>query len=211
MVAIVGPSGAGKSTALALIPRLHDVAAGAVRIDGADVRGVTLASLRDAIAYVRQDELLFDDTVAANIALGRSGASEAEIEAAAQAAAARGFIAALPQEFETIVGPGGSGSPAASASGSRSPGRCCATRASCCSTRRPARWTPRVMRRCNRRSPGCGAAGPRSWWPTGSRPCATPIWSWCWPRGGRWSRGDMPTLMAEDRLYARLVKTQSLT
>jgi subfamily B ATP-binding cassette protein MsbA len=107
MVAIVGPSGAGKSTALALIPRLHDVTAGAVRIDGADVRAVTLASLRDAIAYVRQDELLFDDTVAANIALGRPGASRTDIEAAAEAAAARGFIAALPRQFETIVGPGG--------------------------------------------------------------------------------------------------------
>jgi len=103
----VGPSGAGKSTALTLIPRLHDVTAGAVRIDGADVRAVTLASLRDAIAYVRQDELLFDDTVAANIALGRPGASRTNIEAAAEAAAARGFIAALPRQFETIVGPGG--------------------------------------------------------------------------------------------------------
>ena len=69
-MALVGPSGGGKSTALALIPRLHDATAGAVRIDGADVRAVTLASLRDAIAYVGQDALLFDDTVAANIAHG---------------------------------------------------------------------------------------------------------------------------------------------
>jgi subfamily B ATP-binding cassette protein MsbA len=107
MVAIVGPSGAGKSTALALIPRLHDVAAGAVRIDGADVRDLTLASLRDAIAYVGQDELLFDDTIAANIALGRPGASEGEIAAAARAAAAAGFIAALPQQYATVVGTGG--------------------------------------------------------------------------------------------------------
>jgi subfamily B ATP-binding cassette protein MsbA len=107
MVAIVGPSGAGKSTALALIPRLHDVAAGAVRIDGTDVRDLTLASLRDAIAYVGQDELLFDDTIAANIALGRPGASEEEIAAAARAAAASGFIAALPQKYATVVGTGG--------------------------------------------------------------------------------------------------------
>ncbi len=61
-VALVGPSGAGKSTALALIPRLHEVTSGAVRIDGEDVRAVTLASLREAIAYVSQDSLLFDDT-----------------------------------------------------------------------------------------------------------------------------------------------------
>jgi ATP-binding cassette, subfamily B, bacterial MsbA len=106
-VALVGPSGAGKSTALALIPRLQDVTAGAVRIDGADVRDVTLASLRDAIAYVSQDALLFDDTVAANIRMGRPGANDAEVEAAAAAAAAATFIAALPQGYATRVGPGG--------------------------------------------------------------------------------------------------------
>ena len=106
-VALVGPSGAGKSTALALIPRLHDVASGTVAIDGADVRSVTLASLRDAIAYVGQDTLLFDDTVAANIRMGRPDASEAEIESAASAAAAADFIAALPLGYETPVGPGG--------------------------------------------------------------------------------------------------------
>ncbi len=107
MVALVGPSGAGKSTALALIPRLHDASAGLVRIDGSDVRRVTLASLRDAIAYVAQDALLFDDTVLANIRMGRPSASEAEIAAAAEAAAASGFIAALPNGFATRVGPGG--------------------------------------------------------------------------------------------------------
>jgi len=106
-VALVGPSGGGKSTAISLIPRLHDVTAGAVRVDGADVRRVTLASLRDAIAYVGQDALLFDDTVAANIGMGRPDATEAEIEAAARDAAAGDFIAALPQGFATRVGPGG--------------------------------------------------------------------------------------------------------
>jgi subfamily B ATP-binding cassette protein MsbA len=106
-IALVGPSGAGKSTALALIPRLQDATAGAVQIDGADVRQVTLASLRDAIAYVSQDALLFDDTVAANIRMGRPGASEAEVEHAAEAAAAADFIAALPLGYATRVGPGG--------------------------------------------------------------------------------------------------------
>ena len=105
-VALVGPSGAGKSTAIALIPRLHDVTGGAVRLDGADVRAVTLASLREAIAYVSQDALLFDDTIAANIRMGRSGATDAEVEAAAEAAAG-GFIATLPLGFSTRVGPGG--------------------------------------------------------------------------------------------------------
>jgi ATP-binding cassette, subfamily B, bacterial MsbA len=106
-VALVGPSGAGKSTALALIPRLHDATAGAVRIDGKDVRRVTLASLRDAIAYVAQDTLLFDDTVEANIRMGRPDASQAEVVAAAEAAAAATFMTALPEGYATRVGPGG--------------------------------------------------------------------------------------------------------
>ena len=105
-VALVGPSGAGKSTALALIPRLHEASGGAVRIDGADVRDLLLASLRDAIAYVGQDALLFDDTIAANIRMGRPDATDNEIAAAAEAAAG-GFIAALPEGFATRVGPGG--------------------------------------------------------------------------------------------------------
>jgi subfamily B ATP-binding cassette protein MsbA len=105
-VALVGPSGAGKSTALALIPRLHDVAGGAVLIDGNDVRAVTQASLRDAIAYVGQDALLFDDTIAANIRVGRPDATEAEIEAAANAASGA-FIAAMPEGFKTRVGTNG--------------------------------------------------------------------------------------------------------
>ncbi len=106
-VALVGPSGAGKSTALALIPRLHDATTGTVNIDDADVRSVTLASLRDSIAYVGQDALLFDDTIAANIALGRPDASRAEIEAAGEAAFASIFVAALPLGYDTIVGSGG--------------------------------------------------------------------------------------------------------
>ncbi|MBX6375158.1 MAG: ABC transporter ATP-binding protein, partial [Acetobacteraceae bacterium] len=106
-VALVGPSGAGKSTALALVPRLYDVTEGAVRVDGADVRRVTLASLRDAIAYVGQDAVIFDDTVRANIACGRPGATDAEIEAAARAAAAHDFITALPEGYATPLGPGG--------------------------------------------------------------------------------------------------------
>ncbi len=105
-VALVGPSGAGKSTALALIPRLHDVTGGAVNVDGLDVRAVTQASLRDAIAYVGQDTLLFDDTIAANIRLGREDATDAAVREAA-AAASGGFILEMPEGFETRVGPNG--------------------------------------------------------------------------------------------------------
>jgi ATP-binding cassette, subfamily B, bacterial MsbA len=103
-VALVGASGAGKSTILNLIPRFYDVAAGEVTIDGMDVRDATLASLRGAIALVSQEVSLFDDTVRANIAYGRFGASEAEIVAAAKAAAADEFIRGLPDGYDTQVG-----------------------------------------------------------------------------------------------------------
>ena len=79
-VALVGPSGAGKSTAISLVPRLYDATSGTVEVDGADVRGVDLASLRAAIAYVGQDAVIFDDTALANIACGRPGAAEVEFE-----------------------------------------------------------------------------------------------------------------------------------
>ncbi len=103
-VALVGPSGAGKSTIFNLLPRLYDVSAGAVRIDGQDVREVTVASLRAAIALVSQEAALFNDTVAANIALGRAGAAQSDIEEAARAAAAHDFILALPLGYATMVG-----------------------------------------------------------------------------------------------------------
>ena len=102
--ALVGPSGAGKSTILNLIPRFYDVTAGVVRIDGQDVREVSLASLRDAIAFVGQDAVLFDDTVAANIRFGRPDADGRAVEKAAMAAGAHDFITALPQGYKTFVG-----------------------------------------------------------------------------------------------------------
>ncbi|MFT9090903.1 MAG: ATP-binding cassette domain-containing protein, partial [Gluconacetobacter sp.] len=105
--ALVGPSGAGKSTALSLIPRLHDVSGGRIVLDGMDLRAVRLADLRDAIAYVSQDTLLFDLSVADNIRVGRPSATDADIRAAARAAAAEAFIDALPEGFATRVGPGG--------------------------------------------------------------------------------------------------------
>ena len=106
-VALVGPSGGGKSTILNLIPRFYDVTAGKVTIDGADVRDLRLASLREQIALVTQEPFLFDDTIRANIAYARPDASEAEIEAAAQAAAAHDFISELPAGYATLVGEAG--------------------------------------------------------------------------------------------------------
>ena len=102
--AIVGRSGAGKSTIFGLLPRLYDIEAGRILIDGADIGAVTLASLRQSIGMVTQEAVLFDDTVRDNIALGRPGATEAEIGAAAEAAAADRFIARLPQGYDTPVG-----------------------------------------------------------------------------------------------------------
>ena len=98
-VALVGRSGAGKSTIVNLVPRLFDVTGGRILIDGQDIRDVTLASLRGAISIVSQDVTLFDDTIRANIALGKLGAPEDDIVAAAKAAAAHEFILAQPQRL----------------------------------------------------------------------------------------------------------------
>jgi subfamily B ATP-binding cassette protein MsbA len=105
--ALVGRSGAGKSSVINLAARLFDVDAGGIRIDGQDVREVTLASLRDAVAIVSQELTLFDDTIRANIALGRLGASDADIVAAAKAAAAHEFIVAQPAGYDTLIGDSG--------------------------------------------------------------------------------------------------------
>mgnify|MGYP003692587003 CR=1 FL=1 len=103
-VALVGPSGAGKSTILNLIPRFYDIDQGHVKIDGTDVRDTTLASLHQHIALVSQEITLFDDTIRANIAYGRAGASEDDIISAAKNAAAHEYITQLPNGYDTIVG-----------------------------------------------------------------------------------------------------------
>ena len=120
-IALVGPSGAGKSTVLNLIPRFYDVTAGAVSIDGHDVRSVSLASLRSQIALVTQEPFLFDDTIAANIAYARPDATQAQIEQAAREAAAHDFITALPLGYRPASARRARGFPAASASASPSP------------------------------------------------------------------------------------------
>ena len=103
-IALVGPSGAGKSTILNLIPRFYEIDQGKVSIDDLDVRDIKMSSLHQNIALVSQEITLFDDTVRANIAYGRNGASNEEIWTAAQNAAAHEFIMELPQGYETLVG-----------------------------------------------------------------------------------------------------------
>lgn len=104
VVALVGPSGAGKSTLVNLLPRFYDVASGAVRIDGRDIRDVTLVSLREKVGLVAQDTFLFNDTVAANISYGRPEISLEAIRGAARSALADEFIERLPEGYETVIG-----------------------------------------------------------------------------------------------------------
>ena len=103
-VAIVGPSGAGKSTIINLIPRFYDVSAGRITVGSVDLRDVTLASLRQNLALVSQETALFDDSVRANIAYGKQDATFEDIEKAAIAAFADGFIRTLPNGYDTLVG-----------------------------------------------------------------------------------------------------------
>src|SRR3954464_3968079 len=103
-VALVGASGAGKTTVVKLLLRFYDPGRGSVRLDAQDIREVALSCLRDNVTVVLQENLIFDGTIGDNIAYGRPDASEADIEKAARAADAHGFIAALPEGYATIVG-----------------------------------------------------------------------------------------------------------
>ncbi|MDH5298103.1 MAG: lipid A export permease/ATP-binding protein MsbA [Desulfobulbaceae bacterium] len=107
IIAIVGPSGGGKSTLANLLPRFYEVSSGEILIDGKDIRQATLHSLRDQIAMVTQQVILFNDTVGNNIAYGKPDASQEEIIAAANAAYALQFINDMPQKFDTVIGESG--------------------------------------------------------------------------------------------------------
>ena len=102
-IALVGPSGAGKTTLASLIPRFYDAADGGIKFDGRDVRNITLKSLREQIALVTQEPILFCASIAENIAYGRPGAAQQEIEAAARAAGAHEFIERLPEKYQTQI------------------------------------------------------------------------------------------------------------
>ncbi len=104
LVALVGPSGAGKTTLTYLIPRLYDPTSGVIRIDGRDLRDVTLESLSNAIGMVTQETTLFHDTIRTNLTYARPNATQAEIESAAKAANIHNFIMGLPDGYDTVVG-----------------------------------------------------------------------------------------------------------
>ncbi|HEU5101468.1 MAG TPA: ATP-binding cassette domain-containing protein, partial [Roseiflexaceae bacterium] len=104
ILALVGPSGAGKSTMLNMIPRFYDPTSGSIQLDGIDLRDITQASLRDQLAIVPQDTMLFGGSIRDNILYGRLDAGEAELLAAARAANAHDFITAFPQGYDTVVG-----------------------------------------------------------------------------------------------------------
>lgn len=107
MTALVGPSGSGKSTVAALIPRLHDVAAGRITLGGVDVRDMGLDQLMEETAFVFQHTVLFSGTIAENIRFGKADASDTEVEAAARAACVHDFVMALPDGYATRLGEGG--------------------------------------------------------------------------------------------------------
>jgi ATP-binding cassette subfamily B protein len=104
VVALIGHTGAGKTTLASLVPRFYDVQRGRVTIDGADVRDVTLASLRSEIGVIAQDPFLFSATVRENIAFGRPGATDEEVERAARLAQAHEFVETLPEGYDTVIG-----------------------------------------------------------------------------------------------------------
>ena len=123
-VALIGHTGSGKTTLVSLVPRFYDATAGRVTVDGVDVRDLKISSLRHEIAIVAQDPFLFSATVFENIAFGKHGATQEEVENAARLAQAHEFIAVLPDGYETVIGERGiTLSAAASVSGSRSPER----------------------------------------------------------------------------------------
>lgn len=103
-IALVGPSGSGKTTVANLLPRFYDVSSGCIKIDGVDIRDVTIESLREHIGIVPQDTLLFNTTIRENILYGKLDATDEEIEAAIKAANAEEFIHALPEGIYTKVG-----------------------------------------------------------------------------------------------------------
>ena len=154
LVALVGPSGAGKTTISSLVPRLYDVRAGAIRINGVDVRDATTTSIREAIGMVTQDAHLFHDTIRANLQLRATG-SDGGRDAATRSRPRRSSHSSTrcPTGSTRWSASGATGSPVARSSASRSPGCCSRRPGSSCSTKRPRTSTRSRRSRCSGRSP----------------------------------------------------------
>ena len=186
-VAIVGRSGAGKTTLVKCLAGLLEPTSGVIEHDGVDLRMLEYRSLRRQIGVVLQDNHLFDETIARNIAFGEDEPDPDRVEWAARIANADAFVQQLPLGYATRIGETGM----RLSGGQRQ--RVAIARAiyhdpPCwCSTRPPARSTPSRSGRCSTTSRRCCGAAPRSWSHTASAPCATPTSSWCSNRAGWWS------------------------
>jgi ATP-binding cassette subfamily B protein len=165
-IGLVGRSGGGKTTLTRLLLRMTDINAGRILIGGQDISRLRQADLRSLIAYVPQDPAMFHRSLRDNIAFARPDATDAEIRRAAEAAHVTEFADALTASTPWWAS-AASSCPADSASGSPWPGRSCVTRRSCCSTRRPAPWTPRARFSSRRRCGGSWKGAPPWWWRTG--------------------------------------------
>ena len=192
VTALVGPSGSGKSTCARLAARLWDVTKGSIRVGGVDIATVDPEVLLRDYSMVFQDVVLFDDTVMENIRLGRRGASDEEVRAAAKAANCEEFVRRLPKGYDTPIGENGarlSGGERQRISIARALLR---TRPSCYWTRPPLPWTWRTKRKCRKRSPACWRA--RRCWssPTACAPWRRRTRSSSWPTAGLRSRVPPP-------------------
>ena len=174
LAALVGPTGAGKTTLSYLVARLYDPDEGVIRIDGHDMRELTLSSLPDTIAMVTQETYLFHDTVRANLLYAHPDATDDEVESAACVAFIHDRILQLPEDTRRRSASAATASPAARSSGWRSPARCSRTRASSFSTRPPRRSIRRASASCSGHSSRSWGRGRRSRSPTGSRRSSPP-------------------------------------
>ena len=221
--AIVGETGAGKTTLGYLVARLYDPQRGHVKIDGVDVRDVTLASLADAVGVVSQETYLFHASVRENLRFARPDATDEELEEAARTARIHDLIVSLPDGYDTIVGERGYRFSGGRSSAWRSRAPSCATRRCSSLTRPRARWTRRPRRPCSRSSSGWRKAARRSRSPTDSRRCGTRTRSSystpgtsssavrttsCWNRAAstrHWWRGILPSRRSGRRAPATAV------
>ena len=176
-VGIVGPTGSGKSTLMMILSGLAPPTAGTLRVDGREIDDPV--AWRRSVGLVPQSVHLLDAPLRANVVFGADDVDESRLEAALAEAGLDEVVAHLPRGVDTVVGSGGPGSRAESASGSRSPAPSTRAGTCCCSTRRRRPWTVPPSATCSRPSTATGPAGRWWWWPTGSARSGAATGSWC--------------------------------